>query len=518
VIEIPEPSHPSPARALKDYVIYELHTGTFTREGTFTAAIAQLDRVVDLGITAVELMPVAQFPGTRNWGYDGVLPFAVQNSYGGPQGLRAFIDACHERGLSVVLDVVYNHLGPEGNYLREFGPYFSDVYRTPWGEAINFDGPDSDPVRHYFIENALMWLDDYGVDALRLDAVQAILDCSPFPFLAELAAKVKEVARARDRDLFLIAETDTNDPKLIVPADKGGIGLDAVWADDLHHALHLRLTGETRGYYVDYQTPQTLADALASGFAYTGQYSQFRRRLHGAPPWGIEPEQFVVAAQTHDQVGNRMLGERLSQLTSYSGLKLAAALVLLSSHVPLLFMGEEYGETRPFLYFVSHSDPQLVEAVRRGRKQEFAGFGWNEEPPDPQAEHSFARCILDPAAGNPAITDLYRALIGLRSKLPLREIVNVELDAEDRLLVVVLGQGSRRTILAFNLGETPIEGFVPTGGGGPGRWFRWIDAEQEPWGTGGVSLPTELTPADQLRLTLGGHGFVAISRIASAGS
>jgi maltooligosyltrehalose trehalohydrolase len=403
---------------LDRYVIYELHVGTFTREGTFDAIVPRLAALAELGITAIELMPLAQFPGQRNWGYDGVLPFAVQHSYGGPDGLKRLVDACHEAGLAVVLDVVYNHLGPEGNRLGEFGPYFTERYHTPWGRALNFDGAHSDEVRRYFIENALQWIDEFHIDALRLDAIHAILDTSARPFLQELASDVHARARQLARHVHLIAESDLGDPRVVRSPSLGGHGLDAHWIDDFHHALHAALTGETQGYYVDFGRPEQLAEALHGGYVYKGQYSRSRQRRHGAQPSGLRPAQLVVCAQNHDQVGNRMLGERLSELVDFERLKLAAAAVLLSPFTPLLFMGEEYGERAPFPYFVSHTDPELVEAVRRGRREEFASFEWAGQPPDPQAEETFASAILDWQArdgGEHAVLlRVYRTLLALR--------------------------------------------------------------------------------------------------------
>jgi maltooligosyltrehalose trehalohydrolase len=358
--------------------------GTFTPEGTFEAIIPHLDELRELGITAVELMPVAQFPGTRNWGYDGVYPFAVQNSYGGPEGLKRLVNACHGRGIAVVLDVVYNHLGPEGNYLWDFGPYFTDRYKTPWGSAINFDGPHSDPVRRLFIENALYWVTEFRMDGLRIDAVHGILDFSAYPFLEELASAVHEKAERLNRRVYVIAESDLNDTRVIRSRELGGYGLDAQWNDDFHHALHTLLTEDQTGYYQDFGRLGDLVKAFREGFVCSGQYSSYRRRRHGNSSRDIPAGCFVVFAQNHDQVGNRMRGERLSQLVCRERMKLAAGVVFLSPFIPLLFMGEEYGETAPFPYFISHSDADLVEAVRRGRREEFAAFGWSQEPPDPQ--------------------------------------------------------------------------------------------------------------------------------------
>lgn len=403
---------------LHEWVIYELHVGTFSEAGTFEGAIEHLPDLVQLGVRAVEIMPVAQFPGTRNWGYDGVGLFATAHGYGGPEGLARFVDACHRLGLAVILDVVYNHLGPEGNYLAEFGPYFTETFQTPWGPAMNFAGAGSDEVRRFAIDNACMWLRDYHIDALRLDAVHGIIDPSPTHVLAELHDRVRALSDELGRDKLLIAESDANDPRLIKPRALGGYGLDAVWADDFHHALHVVLTGERNGYYADYAEPEHLRRALEAGFSYQGEYSAFRERRHGGPTDGLDPARFVICAQNHDQVGNRLFGDRLSSLTSAMGQRLAAALLLTSAHVPLLFMGQEYGELRPFQYFVDHSDPGLIQAVREGRKREWASFAWDREPPDPAGAQTYERSTLDrsvldrmPHAG---LLSLYQALIALR--------------------------------------------------------------------------------------------------------
>jgi maltooligosyltrehalose trehalohydrolase len=364
-------------------------------------------------------MPIAQFPGSRNWGYDGVFPFCVQSSYGGEQGFKRFIEAAHERKISVILDVVYNHLGPEGNYLRAFGPYFTDEYRTPWGEALHFDGRDSDHVRHFFLMNALMWQHEFHLDGLRLDAVHAIKDGSAMPFLAELAEQSEREARVLGRRFHLIAESDLNDVRLVRPREQGGHGLAAMWADDFHHAVHTLLTGERSGYYEDFGLVEDLVWAWREGFVYAGQYSRHRRRQHGNSPRGLRRDQLIVCAQNHDQVGNRARGDRLSTLVDFESLKLAAGLLLLSPYVPLLFMGEEYGETAPFLYFTSHGDADLIEAVRKGRREEFASFDWKGEVPDPQDETTFVRSKLDPMRGDSVLQDLYRELIRLRRTLPL---------------------------------------------------------------------------------------------------
>jgi maltooligosyltrehalose trehalohydrolase len=436
---------------MAEYVIYELHVGTFTEAGTFDAAIEQLSALAELGVTAIELMPVAQFPGERNWGYDGVDLYAPQNSYGGPEGLRRLVNAAHERGLAVVLDVVYNHLGPEGNYLGEFGPYFTDRYRTPWGAAVNYDGPGSDEVRRYVIDNALYWVTEYHVDALRLDAVHGIYDFGARHILEELPHEVHTQARALGRRVQVIAESDLNDARLLRSPKHGGFGLDAQWSDDFHHAVHVALTGERKGYYADFSGVRDIAEALGRRFVYAGRHSGHRDRRHGGPAADVSAEHFVLAIQNHDQVGNRANGERLSLLVCDEKLRLAAALLLLAPYVPLLFMGEEYGETSPFLYFVSHGDPALVQAVREGRRREFEHFGWQTDVPDPQAVESFERSRLDRSElddpRHRQIQALYRDLLAVRrSEVALQPgaaEIHAEVDASGDCLIVRLTPSAR---------------------------------------------------------------------------
>lgn len=446
----------------RDYIMYELHVGTFTPAGTFDSAISRLDYLCELGITAVELMPVAQFPGERNWGYDGVYPFAVQNSYGGPEGLKRLVDACHAKGLAVVLDLVYNHLGPEGNYLHGFGPYFTDRYRTPWGDALNFDGPDSDPVRHYFITNALHWITDYHIDALRLDAVHGIYDFGALHILQELSDAVHAQAEALGRKVCVIAESDLNDVRIINPSASGGYGLDAQWSDDFHHSLRSFLTHDRAGYYSDFGRFGDLIKALSEGFVMSGEYAAFRKRRHGNSSVHISPEKLVVFSQNHDQIGNRMRGERLGEHLLPAQLMLAAATVLLSPYLPLLFMGEEYAETAPFPYFVSHGDDGLVEAVRKGRAEEFAGFGAQGTPPDPQAEETFLSARIDPqqrhTTGQAIIFHFYQQLIRLRKEHPAlavceRDTMQVTSSEEELLLAVTRRSGNIQTVCLFNYSE-----------------------------------------------------------------
>jgi len=410
--------------ARDELAIYELHVGTFTPEGTFAAITARLPQLLSLGVTAVELMPVAQFAGERNWGYDGVYPYAVQNSYGGPRALQRLINAAHEVGLAVILDVVYNHFGPEGNYSGNYGPYCTDRYRTPWGMAVNYDGPESDAVRQFVIDNALMWVRDFHADGLRIDAVQAIYDLGPRHILAEIQAAVQAEAERSGRLVHVIAESNQNDVRLIRPPARGGFGLDGVWSDDFHHSVHALLSGERRGYYVDFGEPAHLAKALNDVFVYDGCYSRFHRRRHGTRAGAADRSRFVVCVQNHDQVGNRARGDRLTTLLSPGGRRLACGLLLLSPCVPLLFMGEEYGETRPFPFFCSFDDPVVVEAVRRGRREEFvaAALPPDRPLPDPQDPECFLAATLEwawpedsPQAG---LRRLYQDLLAARRRWP----------------------------------------------------------------------------------------------------
>jgi maltooligosyltrehalose trehalohydrolase len=404
-------------------VIYECHTGTFSAAGTFTGAIEHLQHLVDLGVDILEIMPVAEFSGNRGWGYDGVSLFAPHHAYGGPDGLRRLVDAAHAHGLAVVLDVVYNHLGPSGNYLPEFGPYFTDRYRTPWGDAVNFDEADSGEVRQFVIDNALMWLRDYHIDGLRIDAVHAISDSSATHILAELTAEVQSLAAHLGRRLLVIAESDQNDPRLVTSPAAGGYGADSCWADEWHHALHSTLTGERDGYYRDFGPLPVLAKAARQAWVHDGTYSTSRRRVHGRSPAGLDGAQFVICTQNHDQVGNRAIGDRPSALISEGRLRIAAALLLTAPFVPMLFQGEEWGAASPFPYFTDHADPELAEAVRQGRRSEFAAFGWEpSQIPDPQSAVTFASAKLDwsqPAKdGHAELLRWYQELIRLRREHP----------------------------------------------------------------------------------------------------
>jgi maltooligosyltrehalose trehalohydrolase len=482
------------AGPLASAVIYELHVGTFTPAGTFEAAIARLDYLRELGATHVELMPVGEFPGARGWGYDGVDLYAPHHAYGGPEGLKRLVDGCHARGLAVILDVVYNHLGPAGNYLGRFGPYFTERHTTPWGPAVNLDGPDSEEVRRFFCDNALMWLRDYHIDGLRLDAVHAIIDTSAVHFLEQLAVEVRALEGRLGRHLVLIAESDLNDPRVVRPPEVGGYGLDAQWCDDFHHALHAVLTGERDGYYADFGSLADLARALKHGFVYDGRYSVFRRRPHGRPAAGLSGQRFVSFLQNHDQIGNRAQGERSGRLMSLGRLKVAAALVFTAPLVPMLFQGEEWGASSPFQYFTDLEDPELGRAVSEGRRHEFAAFGWApEEVPDPQAFDTFRRSTLDweerHREPHASLLDWHRRLIQLRRRVPAlldgrRDRLRVHCDEEARWLVVQRGA----VTVGCNLG--PRAQYVPVEREQSGAVLLTSDATIEV-GSKGLLLPAD---------------------------
>ncbi|SEG90810.1 maltooligosyl trehalose hydrolase [Thermomonospora echinospora] len=457
-------------RPLPGGVLYELHVGTFTPEGTFDAAVGRLDHLVELGVDFVELLPVAAFPGRHGWGYDGVDLWAVHEPYGGPDGLKRFVDACHAKGLAVVLDVVYNHLGPSGNYLGNYGPYFTPAHQTPWGQAVNFDQADSDEVRTFVIENALAWLRDFHLDGLRLDAVHAIADGRAVHLLEELSARVDALAAHLGRELVLIAESDLNDPRLVTPREAGGHGLDAQWSDDFHHALHAALTGERQGYYCDFGPLAVLAKALTEVFVHDGAWSTFRGRRHGRPVDRLRTpaHRFLGYLQNHDQIGNRATGDRLPAGLDAGLLKVGAALVLTAPFTPMLFMGEEWGAATPWCYFTDHTEPELARAVTEGRRREFARHGWGAgEVPDPQAVETFRSSVLDWAEpGRPPHRELlawHRDLIALRRRLPdltdprLTEVA-VEYDEAARWLV--LRRGTVYVAASFGSGKTvaPVSG------------------------------------------------------------
>jgi maltooligosyltrehalose trehalohydrolase len=502
-------------RKLQGSVLYEVHIGTYTREGTFDGLIPHLARLVELGVTSIEIMPVAQFPGARNWGYDGVYEYAPQNSYGGPQGLQRLVDAIHGHGLAAILDVVYNHLGPEGNYLSAFAPYFTDRYRTPWGQALNFDGPGSNDVRRFFRENALYWLEEYHFDALRLDAVHGIFDFSAQHFLAELKGAADELSQKLGRPLQLIAESDLNDSRLLLDRAHGGYGLDAQWSDDFHHSVHTLLTNERRGYYEDFGGIQPLVSTLQDGWHYRGQYSPHRQRSHGNQPPEVAPSRFVVYNQNHDQVGNRAAGDRLSTVVPFEALKLAAGVTLLSPFTPLIFMGEEYGETAPFQYFTSHGDPALVEAVRRGRREEFVAFGWEEAVPDPQDEQTFFRSHLDHSLEqrepHKTLARFYQTLIRLRAELGIASASSHQArEIGDCQVLLTYKTSSRDLALVMNFAEFPVSLNIPEL---DGNWASLLYSAEGSWsGLGDDSAPMSLP---QRELRLGPYSFVVFANRSS---
>ena len=458
---------------LREYIFYELHVGVFTPEGTFDGVASKLAYLKALGVTAIELMPVAQFPGARNWGYDGVDLFAPHSAYGGPAGLKRLVDAAHAAGLAVVLDVVYNHLGPEGNYLAEFAPFFTGRYRTPWGSAINFDGPGSDGVRRFFIDNALYWLTEYHIDALRMDAIHGIFDFSAHHFLAELRDCFHDQARRLGRDAFLIAESDLNDVRVIQPRQKGGHALDAQWHDEFHHSIISALTGAKRGFLADFGTLAQIQKAIAEGFVYDGNYSPYRQRHFGSSSRDQPAERFVAFIQNHDQIANTAQGDRLSQLISRDQYRMAVLLLLCSPFLPLIFMGEEFADSAPFLYFTSHGDASLAFAVSEGRRREFADFAGAGEFHDPQSPETFERSkitwSLVDQPDHREMRAFYRDLIALRRQWPClgncrKDLTQVCVDEDGRWVRLERGDPSgSRAVLFCNFSDRPAEFPAPDG-------------------------------------------------------
>ncbi len=455
--------------ALADLVIYELHVGTFTPEGTFEAVIPRLQSLRELGITAIEIMPVGQFPGEYGWGYDGAYWYAVQQSYGGPDGLQRLVDACHVAGLAVILDVIYNHLGPEGNYLSLFGPYFTESHGTPWGAAVNYDHDGNAGVRDFVLNNVRLWIRDFHVDGLRLDAVQEIYDDSRTHLLADISRVAEEEAARRGVPVHVIAETDQSDVRIVTPRDQDGYGIDATWNDDFHHCVHTLLTGEQNGYYRDYNDPvNQLAKVLNRAYIFNNEFSVVRGRNHGTDTAGYAGTHFVIAIQTHDQVGNRGLGERLHQLVTSPQQRLAAGLLLTAPFIPMLFMGEEYGEQRPFPFFCDFGDANLREAVRQGRRKEFAAFDWDHDIPDPTIRATRDAAVLSWSwpAGTPqaGLRNLYHDLLELRRERTAfhdyahRHAVLRQTSAGTPLLILTRGplnSADEQVRIAFHLGETP---------------------------------------------------------------
>ncbi|MHA6247762.1 malto-oligosyltrehalose trehalohydrolase [Pontibacter sp. CAU 1760] len=456
---------------MQELVLYELHVGTFTPEGTFEAIIPKLADLAETGINAIELMPIAQFPGERNWGYDGVFPYAVQNTYGGPTGLKKLVDACHAQGIAIYLDVVYNHIGPEGNYFGKFGSYFTECYTTPWGDAINFDGPYSDGVREYFSNNPLYWLEHFHLDGLRLDAIHTIYDNNAVHFWELVYDKLQNATEEAGKPFHMIAESDLNDPKVIRNPETGGYGFQAQWLDDFHHALYVVLDREGKKFYEDFGKMEQLCKAYTDGFVHSGEYVKFRKKSFGRSSAHVPGFQFVNFIQNHDQVGNRVQGERLSLLINFERLKLAAASVLLAPYIPMLFMGEEYGERTPFKYFVSHSDKELIEAVQEGRKSEFADFHFEGKVPDPQAPETFEESKLQwhrrQEGQHKQLLEWHKELIRLRKNSAAlqnfdKASVRAEHIGQDGLVLHRQSDnGSQHYLCCFNFSEKAIKVGVP---------------------------------------------------------
>lgn len=486
-------------------VLYEMHVGTFTPAGTFDAAIAQLSRLAAIGITAVELMPIAAFPGARNWGYDGVFVSAAQESYGGPAGLARFVDAAHDVGLAVLLDVVYNHFGPEGNVVDRFAPYLTDAYRTPWGEAVNVAGPGSDGTRRTFVESAVGWVQDFHVDGFRLDAVHAIVDPTARPFVAELTAAVHDAGHRNGRRTVVTVESSANDPRIVRTPDRGGWGCDAVWSDGFHHSLRVALTGEQHSHYSGFAGVEDLATAWEHRWVYRGQYSPVFERRHGAPADDVDPEHFVVFSQNHDHAGNTPNGERLLAHTDFGDprRRLALATILLSPFTPMLFMGDEYGDPAPFPYFVDHGDPDLVQAVRDGRRREFSGLDWSGEVADPADPATFEGAILDPSLArhgtHRALQAMCTQLLRLRRELPVLTVADAhQVVATDGDAVVVRrSHGQVRATIVLNFAGTGHP--MPPLDDGDRIAF---DSDAPEWG--GVAHDASTVNPFSARLTLGG--------------
>jgi maltooligosyltrehalose trehalohydrolase len=503
---------------LEEYIFYELHTGTFSESGTFSGIEEKLNYLVDLGITAIEIMPVGQFPGDRNWGYDGVLPFAVQNSYGGAEALQHLVNACHEKGLAVVLDVVYNHIGPEGNYLGNYGPYFTDKYKTPWGEAVNFDDAWCDGVRHYFMENALMWLRDFHIDALRLDAVHAIRDFSPVHILRELKEFVAELDKETGRVHYLIAESDLNDVRYIKSIENEGYGMDAQWMDEFHHALRVTTGQSQTGYYSDFSGIIHLAKAYKDAYVYDGVYSTHRHKTFGSSASGIEGKRFVVFSQNHDQVGNRSPAERSSNLVSLEMQKVMAGAVMVSPYLPLLFMGEEYSEPRPFSYFISHTDPLLVNAVRKGRRKEFEAFHSESIVHEPDSEEIFLDSKLQWQLVNKEphtiVLRFYQRLIHFRKVLSSlrnlnRKNLSIEIDEAKNTLTLHRWHEREHVLCLMNFSNEAQVVALPEV---KLDWEKILDSASEEFG-GSKSSPIELLALTSITLQpesflLYAHGHV----------
>jgi len=498
---------------LKEMVQYEIHTGTFTPHGNFDGIRKKLDYLVDLGVNTIELLPVSQFSGKRNWGYDGVYPFAVHDSYGGANSLMALVNDCHSRKIAVILDVVYNHFGPEGNYVANFAPYFTGKYATPWGKSLNFDGPYSDGVRNYFIQNALMWCRNFHLDGLRLDAVHAIHDFGARHFMQELSENLQILGRETGKTHYLIAESNLNDVRYISPIEKGGYGLDAQWSDDFHHAIHALTTGERKGYYMDYGEPSQLSKSIKEAFVFDGRYSHFRKRTYGNSTAYTNPDQFVIFSQNHDQIGNRKLGERLISLIGFEMAKLVAGTMFITPNIPMLFMGEEYGERNPFLYFVSHLDKQLNMLVREGREQEFDAFHDGQgRAPDPSAPDTFKMSCLSwdilNNNENQAMFDYYKTLIRLRKDHPVLKFPdkdNIRISEKGNLLMLERWKDNNIILAVLNFDRNRQSFNTPAGM--TGTYYRIMDSAGKQWAGPGALSPEKITSGDKIAIS--GESFTA---------
>ncbi len=489
---------------LHDMIQYELHTGTFSQEGNFNGIVSKLDYLKDLGINTIELLPVAQFSGNRNWGYDGVYPFAVQNSYGGARQLMNLVNECHKKEIAVILDVVYNHFGPEGNYVGNFGHYFTGKYSTPWGQPINFDGPYSDGVRNYFIQNALMWCRDFHIDGLRLDAVHAIFDFSAKHIMQELAEKLKELSLLTNRKHYLIAESHLNDIRYISPVSEGGYGLDAQWSDDFHHSVHTLVTGEKKGYYLDFGQPWQLSKSFKDAFVYDGRYSEYRKKTYGNSTANVSGEKFVIFNQNHDQIGNRLMGERLISLTSFETAKVIAGAMFAAPNIPMLFMGEEYGERNPFYYFVSHLDPNLNRLVREGRKNEFKDFysdTGNAKDPDSSEtfEESKLSWNIETDKEKKGMLEFYRELIRLRKDHPVFKFPdknNLRVTEKGKLFCLERWQRENRLLVVMNFEDEDKIIALPSVAAITMK--KILDSTDVRWNGQGETSPISVLPGDEI--------------------
>lgn len=481
---------------LNKMIQYEIHTGTFSESGDFEGIISKLDYLKNLGINTIEILPVSQFSGRRNWGYDGVYPFAVHNTYGGAKKLMKLVNAAHEKGLAVILDVVYNHFGPEGNYVGNFGHYFSGKYSTPWGQPLNFDGPYSDGVRNYVVQNVLMWCRDFHIDALRLDAVHSIFDFSAKHIMQELAEKLNELSEETGRKFYLIAESHLNDVRYINPIEKGGYGLDAQWSDDFHHAVHTLTTGEKKGYYMDFGRPEQLAKAIKNAFIFDGQYSEFRKKTYGNSTKNNPGGQFVIFNQNHDQVGNRQHGDRLISMTDFETAKVIAGAMLTAPNVPMLFMGEEYGERNPFCYFVSHLDPKLNQLVREGRKKEFSDFhAQASETKDPDAPETFEASKLswniEKDEEKKAMHAFYKEIIGLRKNHPVLKVPDkdaLQIENNGKLFVMERWHKNHRILILMNFDDHPHPAAVNL----KKSFSKILDSAEKKWNGSGTTAPEKI--------------------------